>query len=179
MKGKNTNTPGKNKNGSGTKQNDGGGLGILGNPLVTGAGIAGGTGAMAAADKILGHGEQGDNSGNSENGKNSQKGQKNRDSNGPSYTYVDSTEKVITKAEGKQGNSDIEEADTDASDTEQPEMPNGAGKIEETKAEGKGVSDNIENADTDVPDTEHAEMANEAENRTEKAEKTEEGKGES
>ena len=155
--GENTNTPGKNKNGNGTKQNDGESSGIWEKSLVTFTGTAGGIGAKFAADEILGHGEQGGNNGNSENGKNSQKGQENRDSNGPSYTYVDS----------KGVSDNIEKQILMSQITEHAEMANEAEnrteKVEKTKAEGKGVSNNIENADTDVSDTEQPETPNEAE----------------
>ena len=136
--GENTNTPGKNKNGNGTKQNDSEDSGILEKSLVTFTGTAGGIGAKFAADEILDHGEQGGNNGNSKNGKNSQKDQKNRDSNGL-YTYIDSTVKVISKAEVKGVGDNKENANTDVPDTEQPETPNEAEneteKAEETNKE--------------------------------------------
>ena len=136
--GENTNTPGKNKNGNGTKQNDSEDSGILAKSLVTIGGAAGGIGAKFAADEILDHGEQGGNNGNSKNGKNSQKDQKNRDSNGL-YTYIDSTVKVISKAEVKGVGDNKENANTDVPDTEQPETPNEAEneteKAEETNKE--------------------------------------------
>ena len=152
--GGNTNTPSQNENGSKTKQ----GSGIFEKSLVTLTGTAGGIGAKFAADKVLGHGKQ---DGNNEKG---EKGQKNRDGNGP-YTYVDSTGKVISKAEGKDSSDNIEDANTDVSDTEQPETLN--------STEGKGVRDNVENADPDVSDNEQAETSNEFE----KIEKTEEENG--
>ena len=88
-------------------------------------GTTGEIGTKFATDKILGHSEQ---DGNNEK---SEKNEKNQDGNGP-YTYIDSTEKVITKAERKNVSNNIENADTDVSDARQPETSNKAEKAEET-----------------------------------------------
>ena len=151
--GKNTNTPGKNKDGDETKQDTGTGSKILRKSLTTVTGIAGGTGITYAANRI------------SDNSKQNSKGEedKNNQKNDGPYTYVDSTGEIITKSEGKDSSDNIKNADTDVSNTEHAETPNGAERIEKTKAEGKGVSDNVENADSDVQDTEQLEILNEAE----------------